>query len=248
MCRSTRPAGSTYEAIVSHNLFDQVMHAAGGLGQLTLGLNGGVSDIIVRNNEFKLPWDHAVQVRAEGTGAGTEVLFDGNTYTDGNVGSASDDVGFSTPSPFVGFTVNVRKGSLPSGGKLDLTIRNEVLPQHDTVFSPGDRKHTLEVEVQSDDAGNLLNLHLANNKAPEGYHFKEFAGDFNFFRGASSVAAGSTCAVANPETGNCRTVLTDNGNTGGGGSDNTSPPLIQVQGAAIDIVGTAPTLPNPTIP
>ena len=127
---SLNPAGGTYEAIVSNNLFDQVMHAAGGFGQLTLGLNGGNVEAIVRGNEFRLPWDAAVQVRAEGASSAA-VLFENNSYTDGMVGSAADDVGFSTPSPFQGFLVNVR-----DSGQLDLTIRNEDLPVHDNANSP----------------------------------------------------------------------------------------------------------------
>ena len=61
-------------------------------------------------------------------------------------------------------------------------------------------------------------LFLQNNTAPFGYRLERANGTFNLFRGASGIAAGSTCTTANPETGNCRSVLDANSNEGGGGS------------------------------
>jgi len=54
---SLNPSGGTCQSIVSNNLFDEVMHAAGGLGQSTIGRNtgNGDSEIIVRGNEFRRP-------------------------------------------------------------------------------------------------------------------------------------------------------------------------------------------------
>ncbi len=222
------PGGGTYDAIVSHNLFDEVMHAAGGIGQLTLGLNGGDVQAHVHNNEFRRPWDGAVMIRAEGTSSAA-VLFEDNIYTDGMVGSASDDVGFATQSPFNPVLVNVR-----AGGALDLTMRREVFPQHDTVFTPADRKHSIEIEVQADSGANELDLHLVDNMGPEGYHFKEFAGSFELFMGVSASAV-------------IATIVDDNGNTGGAGSDVTDPPTVVVDGG-VSATGTAPTLPVIVIP
>lgn len=222
------PAGGTFDAIVSNNLFDEVMHAAGGLGQLTLGLNGGVVQAIVRGNTFRLPWDGPVQIRADGT-ASAAVLFENNTYIDGLVGGPADDVGFATQSPFNPFLVNVL-----AGGSLDLTVRNEDLPQHDIVFTPADRRHSIEVEVQADSAANEINLHLLNNTGPEGYHLKQFNGTFNLFRGASASSVPAT-------------IVDDNGNTGGASNPATDPPAVPTTGT-ITAVGTAPTLPVVVIP
>lgn len=222
------PAGGTFDAIVSHNLFDEVMHAAGGLGQLTLGLNGGAVQAHVHDNEFRLPWDGPVQIRVEDV-TSAAVLFEDNTYTDGMVGSAADDVGFPTQSPFNPFLVNVL-----AGGNLDLTLRREVLAQHDTVFTPADRRHAIEVETQADNGGNTIDLHIVDSKGPAGYHLKRFNGTFNLFQGASASSVPAT-------------IIGDNGNTGGGNDDNTVPPLVVVDGT-VNAVGSAPTLPSITIP
>ena len=238
---------STLEAIVSHNLFDEVMRAAGGLGQLSLALNGGDSEVIVRNNTFQLPWDATLQIVADGNNSAA-VLIENNTYISGQVGGPNTDLagaggacppaGDNTcPSPFQGVLVNVR-----NGGALDLTIRNESLPQHDVANSP--TKQTLEIDVQNQ-AGNSLNLFLENVSAPEGFGFVRSNGAFNLFRGASSVGIGSTCTTAAPA--NCVTVLGDNGNSGGGGNPATNPPVIDLFGT-ITITGTAPTLPSIVIP
>ena len=225
---SLNPSGGTFDAIVSHNLFDEVMNAAGGFGQLTLGLNGGDVQAHVHNNEFRLPWNGSVVVRAETDSAA--VLFEDNTYTDGMVGSGTDDVGFATQSPFLPVIVQVR-----AGGNLDLTMRRETFPMHDTVFTPADRKHSLEVEVQADSAANALDLHLVDNRAPNGYHLKEFAGSFELFMGASGSAAPAT-------------IIQDNGNRGGGGADLTNPPTVILDVGTVTATGTAPTLPVIVIP
>ncbi len=222
------PAGGTYDAIVSFNTFDEVMHAAGGLGQLTLGLNGGAVQAHVHDNTFRLPWDGSVQIRAEST-TSAAVLFEDNTYVDGTVGSASDDVGFAAQSPFNPVLVNVR-----AGGNLDLTMRREIFPQHDIVFTPADRKHSVEVEVQADSAANALDLHMMDNQGPEGYHLKELAGSLELFQGASASMTPAT-------------ILRDNGNRGGGSVDTTDPPTVAVTGG-VTATATAPTLPVIVIP
>lgn len=218
----------TLDGIVSNNLFDQVMRAAGGLGQLSLGLNGGDSQVRVSGNTFQLPWDAPVQIRADGNNSAA-VLFENNTFIDGMVGSASDDLGGPSQSPFNPFLVNVL-----AGGSLDLTVRNEDLPQHDIVFTPADRRRSIEVEVQADNGGNRIDLHLLNNTAPEGYSLKQFNGTFNLFRGASASNVAAT-------------IVDDNGNTGGGSNPATDPPAVPTQGT-ITAVGTAPTLPVIVIP
>ena len=225
---SLNPAGGTFDAIVSFNLFDEVMHAAGGLGQLTLGLNGGAVQAHVHDNTFRLPWDGSVQIRAEGTSSAA-VLFENNTYVDGMVGGASDDVGFAAQSPFNPFLVNVR-----GGGVMDLTLRDEDFPQHDIVFTPADRKHSIEVEVQADSGANALDLHLQGNTGPEGYHLKQLNGSFELFQGVSGSSAPAT-------------IIGDNGNTGGGSNPATVPPTVVVAGT-VTATGTAPDLPVIVIP
>ncbi len=224
---ASTPAGGSSDAIVSYNTFDQVMHAEGGIGQLTLGMNGGVGQIHVHDNTFTLPWDAALRIRAEATSAGTAVLVEDNIYVDGFVGSGSDDLGSSFPSPFQGNSVSVR-----NNGVLDLTWRDEIMPLHDT-SSPRPQSFTAEVQNQ---AGNVLNLSLTNNAAPNGYRLIRSAGTFNLF---------NTGSCAGPPTP--QTILNNNGNTGGGGVDGTTPPAVSVTGA-LTCSTTAPTLPSIFIP
>lgn len=239
------PHGGNFEAIVSHNLFDEVMHAAGGLGQLTIGHNGdqsamgaageGHSEFIIRNNTFQLPWDAALQLRAEDN-ASMAVLLENNTWTAGFVGGTGTDLEGVTgcglgspndfcPSPFQGVLVNVR-----SNGSMDLTIQNEALLQHDTDNSP--TSNTLMVEVQND-VGNILDLFLQNNSAPAGYSLTHSNGTFNLFRNGSGA-------------GTAAGVVDDNNNTGGGNNAATDPPTVVTSGT-ITLSNTAPTLPMITI-
>ena len=227
---SLNPNAGTYDAIVSHNLFDEVMHAAGGFGQLTLGLNGGAVQAHVHNNNFMLPWDAAVVVRAEDITSGA-VLFENNTYTDGLVGGPGDDVGFATQSPFQGFLLNVL-----NGGQLDMTIKDEVLPLHDNAFSP--TKETLEVEVQNQ-AGNFLNLWVTNTTAPWGYGLIRTNGTFNLHH------QGGPGSCAGPPTP--QAILQANGNTGGGSNPATNPPTVVLTGT-VGCTETQPTQPSITIP
>ncbi len=237
---SLNPAGSgTFEAIVSNNLFDEVMHAAGGFGQLTIGHNtgGGASEFIIRGNEFKEPWDLPLRLRAE-SNASMAVLMESNTWTEGLVGGpgtnfeggdcgTGDPLGFC-PTPFDGVHVNVR-----NGGSMDLTIRNEILPQHDDV---NDGVFTFEAEVQNQ-AGNELRLYLDDNKAPDGYRLIRAAGTFDLY--------GRTP----------RRPTSSNGNTGGNGTvaggdvdgDNTDPPVVTAD-PGINPTDTPPVLPSITIP
>jgi hypothetical protein len=223
------PDGGTFDAIVSHNTFDQVMHAAGGFGQLTMGFDGGVSQVHVHDNTFTLPWDAALHMRADGSSAGTEVLVEDNIYNDGTVGSGSDALGGPFPSPFQGNFVTVR-----NGGVLDLTWRDEIMPLNDTGNgTPIPQSFRAQTQNQ---AGNVLNLSLTNNAAPNGYDLIQQAGTFNLF---------TTGSCAGPPTP--QFILNTNGNTGGGGADGTSPPTVSVSGT-ITCTTTAPALPSITIP
>ena len=112
---SLNPSGGTFDAIVSHNTFDEVMHAEGGLGQLTLGLNGGVAQVHVHDNTFIRPWDMALWIQADGTGSGTEVLVE-DSLTEGIVGDefgqpAAGAGGYGTP------TVNYDLTKAPEGAR-----------------------------------------------------------------------------------------------------------------------------------
>ncbi|HZT57414.1 MAG TPA: Ig-like domain-containing protein, partial [Pyrinomonadaceae bacterium] len=117
-----RPLGSgNFEGIAGHNTFDQVMHADGGLGQITIQAENGVSEFIVQNNTFKLPWDMPIQIISQkdtATAESAAVLLTGNTYIGGTVGDATTDLG--GPSPFDPFYAQAR-----NNGRLDLTVQNE---------------------------------------------------------------------------------------------------------------------------
>jgi hypothetical protein len=235
---SLNPHGGTFEAIVSHNTFDEVMHAAGGLGSLTLGHNtgNGNSEFIVRNNTFDKAWDAAMELRAEGNNT-MAVLIQNNTWISGNVDNGTGDVGFATLAPFQGIFANVRQGGGTTGGRMDLTIRNDALTVHDNANSP--RPETLTLETQADNAGNTLNLALGGGSgipvtAPYRYKFTQSNGTSNLYRGlsASSVPA---------------TILSDNFVTGGGGNPALDPPTVVTSGT-ITATNTAPTLPSITIP
>jgi uncharacterized repeat protein (TIGR01451 family) len=223
-----RALGSgNYEGIFSTNTLDQCMHADGGIGQLSVIIEGGNSEFIVRNNTFKLPWDAPVELRADGasgTQASAAVLFQNNTYVDGTVGSATDDLGGASQSPFSPFFVQVR-----NNGRLDLTMQNDILPLHDTTSGFANSFHS-----QTTSAGDVFNLFLQNTKSPLGYRLQAAAGTtFNLYRNGSAAAT-------------AQGVLQDNGNRGGGGSDNTNPPATSTSGTTT-LSNTAPTLPNITI-
>jgi hypothetical protein len=223
-----RPRGTgRYEAIVSGNTLDQLMHADGGLGQLSAIIEGGDSELIVRNNIFQLPWDAPVELRADGasgTQSSAAVQFSNNQYVDGTVGSAGDDLGAPSQSPFTPFLVDVR-----NGGHLDLTGQSEVFPQHDP--SSGFAQSFVTRTIS---AGDVLNLFLQDCKSPAGYRLSQGGGTFNLYRNGS---AGATA----------QQVLQDNGNSGGGGSDNTVPPSVTTTGT-ITLSNTAPVMPSISIP
>jgi hypothetical protein len=207
------------------------MNAAGGEGQLTLGLNGGAAEALVQGNSFNLPWNGPLVVRAEGT-TSADTLFggggigDSNTYLDGLVGGPADDIGFATQSPFLPFRVNVL-----DGGLLDLTMDSEALPQHDNISSIFD--NSFEVEVQNQ-AGNDLDLYLVNNSGDYGYGLTRANGNFKLFKGASTSLVAAT-------------IVDDNNNTGGSGNPTASPPTVSTPGT-ITASNTVPTLPSITIP
>jgi hypothetical protein len=225
-----RPFGpSTFEAIVSNNLFDQAMNADGGQGQLTLiSDTNSASEFIVRDNEFKLPWNGPIEIRADGN-ASMLVKFGGlgdtNTYTDGMVGGATDDVGFATPSPFLPYLVNVR-----NGGSLDLTIDDEILSQHDDVSSGFASSFDASI------SGGTLDLGITGSASPDGYRLTRTGGTFNLF--ATAGCGGGPTPQA---------ILDANGNTGGLNSDFTDPPTVVTSGT-ITCSASAPMLPAITIP
>ena len=201
-----RTLGSgNFEAIFAANVLDQVMHADGGLGQLSMIIEKGDSEFIVRNNSFGLPWDAPIELRADGTAGGqnsAKVLFTGNTYVDGTVGDGTTDLG--GPSPYSAFYTQVR-----NNGRLDLTIQNEA-----SAFGLNDTSSGFSnsVHIQTTTGGDILNLFLQNLQSPRGYQLKASSGStYNLYRNGSV-------------SGTAQGVLQDNGNTGGGGADGTVPP------------------------
>ena len=232
---------SSFEGIVSNNLFDQVMHASGFVGQLALISDGsGADEFIVRGNEFKLPWDGAVEIIVDGPSANAQIHFDTNTYTDGTVGSAADDVGFVTPSPFNPYLLNVR-----NGGSLDITLEDEILHQHDDVSSAFANSFDASINA----SGGTLDLGIFGNTectlpsgaactsaSPDGYNLERNGGTFNLY--AKDGCGGGPSAQA---------ILGANDNSGGSNSDTTKPPVVATTGT-INCTATAPTLPSITIP
>ncbi|MEM1181029.1 MAG: hypothetical protein AAGM22_21995, partial [Acidobacteriota bacterium] len=228
------PGAGDFEGIVSNNLFDQVQNANGGIGQLSVTFDdGGDGELIVRGNNFQLPWDASVRLLADGNNSAA-VLFGGpgagqaNTYTDGVVGGASDDLGGPSTSPFNPWSVNVR-----NGGRLDLKIDSEILPQHDDVFSAFPNSFDASINP----TGGTLNLHITDSVSPDGYRFDIAAGTVNLFN-EENVGG---CPISAAQ------ILDDNGNTGGGNSDATDPPTV-VGGGGVTCSTTAPAAPSVMIP
>ena len=228
-----RPRGTgNFEGIFAANVMNQVMHADGGLGQFSMIAEGGDAEIIARNNNFSLPWDAPVELRADGfsgTQSSAKVLFSGNTYTSGTVGDGTTDLG--GPSPYEGFYASMR-----NGGHLDLTIQNETLPLTDNTST---LNSSLTVQATGNTAGSpaggVVNVFLQNVQAFRGFKFSEAAPlTMNVYKGVSS-------------SGTLQTVLQDNGDRGGGGVATTNPPTVSASGT-INIVATAPALPSITAP
>jgi hypothetical protein len=218
-----------YEAIFAANMLDEVMHADGGLGQLSIIAERGASEFIVRNNTFKLPWDLPIELRADGTSGGQtscQVLITGNSHIDGIVGSNSTDLGGQ--SPYGASFVQVR-----NNGRLDLTLQNEATPLGltDTTSTTG----TVSLYAQTTTAGDIFNLFLQNIQGPRGYRLQSGTSTtYNLFRNGSASAT-------------AQSVLQDNGNRGGSGVDTTNPPTVNATGT-INFTNSAPTLPNITAP
>jgi len=245
--------GGTFEAIVSKNLFNQVMHADGGLGQLTLiGDTGSDSEFIVEGNTFDLPWDAPVRVLADANNS-MAVRFGGilagepNTYIDGLLPSnLADDLGDGCTegylSPYTPWHLNVR-----NGGALDLTIQDEFLPQHDDGSSPcfpggSGFARSFDASMNSGASG-TLNLGITGSASPDGYNLAQGGGSGVFNLYATAGCGGAPTPQA---------ILLANSNTGGGGTylvngDATSPPVVGTSGT-ISCTTTAPTLPSITIP
>ncbi len=215
-----------FEGIFAANIFDQAMHANGGLGQLSLIAEKGDSEFIVRNNTFGLPWDLPMEIRADGQlGQNScKVLITGNTHIDGIVGDGTTDLGGQ--SPYGSSYVQVR-----NNGRMDLTLQNEATPLGLTDTSSATGSASLYVQTTS--AGDILNLFMQNIQGPRGYRLIQSAGTtFNLFRNGSGG-------------GTAQTVLQDNNNRGGGGVDTTNPPTVTATGT-ITLSNTAPMLPNIT--
>jgi hypothetical protein len=218
-----------YEGIFAANVFDQAMHADGGLGQFTMIAEKGASEFIVRNNTFGLPWDLPMELRADGqSGVQTscQVLVTGNTHIDGTVGDGTTDLGGL--SPYGSTYVQVR-----NGGKMDLTMQNEATPLGLT--DPSSSTGTVSLFTQTTSSGDVFNLFLQNLQGPRGYRLSHAAGStFNLFRNGSAA-------------GTAQGVLQDNGNRGGAGVDNTNPPSVNATGT-ITFSNTIPMLPSIIIP
>ena len=225
-----RALGSgNYEGIFANNTLNEVMHADGGLGQLSLIAEKGDTEFIVRNNTFQLPWDLPIELRADGQATGQNscrVQITGNIHIDGNVGDGTTDLG--GPSPYSSSYVQVR-----NNGRMDLTMQNEATPLGltDTSSPTGN----FSFYCQTTTSGDILNLFLQNIQGPRGYRLLSNAGStYNLFRNSS---AGGTAQF----------VLQDNNVRGGGGVDTTNPPAVTATGT-VNLTSSPPVLPSITAP
>ncbi|MCB9319285.1 MAG: cadherin-like domain-containing protein [Lewinellaceae bacterium] len=229
---SLNPGAGTFNAIVDNNTFNQVMHANGGFGQLTITASAnGTSQFEIVNNNFTLPWDAPVQITADGN-ASSKIRCMNNITVGGNIGSAADDLGGLFRSPYNPFLVFVR-----NGGHLDLTLNSETLASPDQVSGGNYSTASFYARVQPQ-ANTTLNLALQNTTGGTGYHFIQSApGVFNLYNGGSM-------SMSIPP------VLASQGTTGGiqAGTPNPakSPPDV-ISSGTITLVGTAPALPSITI-
>jgi hypothetical protein len=226
-----RAMGSgNYEGIFAANTMTQCMHADGGLGNLSLIMEKGDSEMIVRNNAFNLPWDAPYEIRADGQAGGqtsAKVQIANNTYGDGIVGDGTTDLGGQ--SPYEAFYVQVR-----NGGKMDMTVQNE------NPFGLTDSSSALgsfSFIAKTTTSGDVFNLFMQNTQSPRGYQLNAAAGTtYNLFKnGSGSVTA--------------QNVMKDNNCLGGGGTDTTNPPTVNTPGAGtVTLTTTAPALPSITPP
>jgi len=211
-------------AVVSNNYFDEVTNASGGVGQLTLSMQGGTWQTLVENNTFDTPGNGSFFVRAD-TGNST-VLFRNNTYIRG---------GFCSPDPAAngpGCGGCGDAGSGPgycgpgiksvvqaqNGGHINISFINEAFSKHDSSFDPG---NTVEVRVST--AGSSACSNFSNNSSPEGYAVRQIAGTLNVQRGLGSACTACTAVQMS-------NVFNANGNSGGGNNPNLTPPTVTVFG------------------
>ncbi len=225
-------------AIVSNNYFDEVTNANGGVGQLTLSMQGGTWQTLVENNTFDTPGNAPFFIRAD-TGNST-VLFRNNTYirggfcsTDpaaagpgcGGCGDAGAGAGYCGP----GLRSLVQA---QNGGHINISFINEDFAKHDSGFDPG---NTVEVQVTT--AGSSACANFSNNSSPEGYSVEQFAGTLNVQRGVSDTSC-SGCSAAQ-----LIDVFGDNGNTGGSNNPLLTPPAVTVLGT-VNTTNTACPVPS----
>lgn len=225
-------------AIVSHNYFDEVTNANGGVGQLTLSMQGGTWQALVENNTFDTPGNAPFFIRAD-TGNST-VLFRNNTYIRG---------GFCSPDPASagpgcggcgdggmgpGFCGPGLRSLVQAqnGGSINISFINEAFAKHDSGFDPG---NTVEVHVLA--TGNTACANFVNNSSPEGYSVEQYGGTLNVQRGAS----GTTCTGCTALQ--MQTVFGNNGNTGGSNNPLLNPPAVTVVGT-VNTTNTACPVPS----
>ncbi|MEM9534337.1 MAG: Ig-like domain-containing protein [Cyanobacteria bacterium P01_E01_bin.45] len=212
--------GGDMEGIISNNTFDEVFHANGGVGQLTLRAeDNSDAEFIVNNNNFRGAWDYIADIRADGNNSAAIHWFDNTVtgFTRTAAQNTNTDLG-AIPQILPFESVLVR---LQNNGNLDMTVQNSDVPDHDTIFNAGSDS-SYEFNVTS--SGGTLNLELDNNDATNGFEFDQDAGALNLFRDLSVSSDLST-------------VVMDNGNTGSANVTNGS----------VTLSNTDPTLPDITI-
>ncbi len=240
-----KPSGSSsasLDALIQDNLLDELMHADGGFGQLTIVTDSGnTSQIKVKGNTFAKAFDQPWRIVADGASTST-ILFEGNTHTSANVNVP--ECGGLVHTPFAPNTLNVRNGSV-----VDAVFKGEVMVQHDVANFGADEQ--FNATLQTSGASLCLDLdgNTNPNRSPDGYGLT-CSGDcslpvprnvFNLEKSASDSGPCDACGSAL-----LADVVSDNGNTGTGGTGTATPPFVNDSGA-INIVSTACKEPSGSI-
>jgi hypothetical protein len=145
----------------------------------------------------------------------------------------------NSPAPFLPNRISARNGAF-----LDLTQRNETLPEHDTLSNPG---NSFDARIAG--SGGTLNLFLENMRSPDGYLFRN--DDSGSATSDINIHSSGAIGVTNASIAQVQPILVANNDLGGGNNDNQNPPTVNLgpgSPTGVNIVDNAPTLPIVTAP
>lgn len=219
---------ATMNVLALANTFTEVTNASGGVGQLTLTAEGGTFQARVDGNTFVRPGNAPWFIRAAENQQG-RIELRNNTVVGGffSCPDPSCEGGYNAPG--IRAIADVQRG-----GRLDLTIDGDLYPRHDIGFDPG---NTVEIQINNVGAPGTACAALRNNRSADGYALEQHTGSFALW----TSGAGGSCTSGSPAS--CVTALTANGNTGGGGDPQATPPALSVTGT-INITPAACGLPT----